>query len=77
MTFKRTFVAAGIFGCIIFLLMLPGLFQVFSVFHHEEVTGFGLSIIPAPPAEMVAGISILMVLAVLSYWLSGKLVRST
>jgi hypothetical protein len=76
MVFKRFFVATGIFGCVIFLLILPGLIQVFSFFHENADVAFGLSIIPAPPAEMVAGFSILMVLAVLSYWLSGKLVKT-
>ena len=74
--FKRLFVATGIFGCILFLLMLPGLIQVFSALYDDASIAFYFAMIRVPSATMVAGILVLLLLATLSFWLSGKLVKT-
>jgi hypothetical protein len=69
MTFKRLFVATGIFGCMIFLLLLPGLIQVFAMFWDSGAgaSSIGIHIEFGSPIRILAASSVLALLALLAY----------
>jgi len=72
---KRFLVTTGIFLGSILLLSLPGLFQIYRALAGPHIT-FGVYFTLGPPAAILRGIVALMLLAMLSYWLSGKLVKT-
>jgi len=72
---KRLLIAAGIFLGSILLLSLPGLFQIYRALAGPDIT-FGVYFTLGPPAAILRGILALVLLAMLSYWLSGKLVKA-
>jgi hypothetical protein len=71
---KRLFIATGIFGLGIFLLLLPTLVRAIYAIWSARATGKGIHASGmANGYTLVAGLALLMLL---SYWLSGKLVKA-
>ncbi len=71
---KRLFIATGIFGLGIFLLLLPTLIQAVRFFVKEEATGIGF--VAGGLGENLFRAAFLALLIFFSYWLSGRLVRT-
>jgi hypothetical protein len=72
---KRFLVATAIFFGSVLLLSLPGLFQIYRTLTEDHVA-FGFYFALGPPGAVLTGIAFLMVVATLSYWVSGKLVKA-
>jgi hypothetical protein len=73
---KRLFVATGIFGLGIFLLLLPTLWRIGSVMRDSQMSGIGVDVGYWTIEPKLTGVAALFLLAILSYWLSGKLVKA-
>ncbi|HKF22607.1 MAG TPA: hypothetical protein VKE93_13630 [Candidatus Angelobacter sp.] len=72
---RRFVIATGIFLAAVLLLSLSGLFQIYRFLAGAHVA-WGFYVTLGPPASILKGIAFLILLATLSYWLSGKLVKS-
>jgi len=72
---RRFLVATGIFLAAVLLLSLPGLLQLYRILEGPHMaTGFYVT--AGSPVVILRAILILTLLATLSYWLSGKLVKA-
>ncbi len=72
---KRFLIAIGIFIGSVLLLLLPALFEIYRTLAGGAVAvGFRFSL--GSPAGILRGITVLLLLGALSYWLSGRLVKA-
>lgn len=70
---KRVAVAVGIFFVLVGVLMLPTIISVYRNLTRDEASGVGF--VMGSPAENVFRAVVLLVLASIAFWLSGKLIR--
>lgn len=70
---KRVTVAVGIFFVLLGVLMLPTIIAVYRSLTRDEATGVGF--VMGSPGENVFRVVVLLVLASIAFWLSGKLIR--
>ena len=71
---KRLFVATGIFGLGVFLLLLPTLWRIARVIGGSQMSGIGVDV--GSLAGRWTLLATLGLLGVIAYWLSGKLARA-
>jgi hypothetical protein len=71
---KRLLVSVPIFFVLLLLLLLPTIYRAYRVFSREHVTGFGF--VSGSPAENAFRILVLVLIALVAYWISGKLLRT-
>ena len=68
---ERLIVACVIFFVLLVVLHLPVLIRIYR--HMSKGSGTGIGLVMGSPLENVFRLVIVLILATLAYWLSGKL----